>query len=206
MKRQLISLFLIFLTTGIYAHVEITYPTVPTTYSPGEQIEIQWRAVIPHNTLNYDLYFSANDGTTWEIIKFDIAAETLKYTWTVPDVPTMGAKIKIIQDNSDFDYEAISTKFTIAGSTLFSRQVEYLVTPPYPNPFNYSATFTFRYPVSDPYTMKVYNSVGQLLRTFTNINTDQFTLYRDDLAAGSYFYQVYSDKNQNVAGGKLVIW
>ena len=116
MKHTLI-LFLALLTFGqLKAHVNLTSPQGGEVFQPGQTVNIQWEIVIQHNTLNWDVYFSGDGGSTWEIIRADLDASLLNYQWTVPQINTTQGRIKIVQDNVEFDYEDISGNFTISST------------------------------------------------------------------------------------------
>ncbi|MCB0637338.1 MAG: T9SS type A sorting domain-containing protein [Lewinella sp.] len=72
-----------------------------------------------------------------------------------------------------------------------------------PNPFHGTATLTFPNPNSEPYTLRLTNAQGQVVRTYTNIRTTQQTIDQDGLPAGVYFYQLSSQ--QAMAAGRMVI-
>ena len=125
-----------------YAHVELISPEGGESFSPDETVSIQWKELIPHNTLNWDLYFSNDGGSTWLIIEEDIAIETLIYAWTVLDDATNEGRIRIVQDNVDSDYEDMSGNFTISGTTAVFTDVNNIPWKVYPNPFKDRAVLT----------------------------------------------------------------
>jgi hypothetical protein len=205
MKKIFIIVFTSFLANGLFAHVGIIYPAGNESYIPGEEVNIQWKILIPHNTINWDLYFSIDDGNSWVTIKLDIPLTTLTYKWTVPDVSTTKAKIKIVQDNSDLDYEGLSNIFKISGTTGLTEQPEYIVNLPFPNPFSYYTTLNYRNPERVHHSLHIYNEKGQLVKILTNGISDQFVVYRENLAYGSYYFQLFADNKRKVATGKLIV-
>jgi hypothetical protein len=123
------------------AHVQLDYPVGGETFSSGESINIQWTLQISHDQDNWDLYFSTDGGTSWEAIELDIENARLNYRWTVPDLDTDMAKIKIVQDNPGADYIGVSGDFTIQTASaledendLYPRHI--VLHENYPNPFN----------------------------------------------------------------------
>jgi hypothetical protein len=64
----------------------------------------------------------------------------------------------------------------------------------YPNPFNSSTIISYELPKRSGVQLKIYNSVGQLVKTL--VNTEQEASYytillnTDDFASGVYFYQL----------------
>ncbi len=111
-------LSVLFFSFNARAHVVIDYPKGGETLTSGSMVTIQWHIAIPHNTLNWDLYFSSNGGTTWQVIQLDLPAGDLSYVWQVPATAGTQSRVKVIQDNSDQDYEDQSMNFTIQTTAL----------------------------------------------------------------------------------------
>jgi hypothetical protein len=64
----------------------------------------------------------------------------------------------------------------------------------FPNPFNPSTTITYDIPRNVAVTLRVYNAIGQEVRTLVNEVQDAGTysvlLKSTDLVSGMYFYQL----------------
>ena len=67
------------------AHVALDYPQGGETFTVGQTIVIEWHIVAPHNTLNWDLFFSVDGGETWDTLQMDIPTSQLSYEWLIPD-------------------------------------------------------------------------------------------------------------------------
>lgn len=71
---------------------------------------------------------------------------------------------------------------------------EYLISQNYPNPFNPSTTISYALPKAEMVTIKVYNLLGQVVRTLVNQNqsagTHTISFKADDLTSGIYFYSI----------------
>lgn len=73
-----------------------------------------------------------------------------------------------------------------------------------PNPFNEAATVTFSNPNLDCFTFKMFDCFGSLIKTIDNINSNSFQLYRKNLNAGFYYFNLYNSE-KNHYSGKLLI-
>ncbi|MCF8379634.1 MAG: T9SS type A sorting domain-containing protein [Bacteroidales bacterium] len=198
LSLQIISFF------SAEAHVALTTPTGGETFIPGQTISISWQVVISHNTLNWDLFFSTDGGATWNIIQADISEAALSYEWTVPDINTNQAKIRVVQDNVDSDYSDDSDNFTIAAPTGTGKnnfEPEWSISP---NPFNETARLNFENPEQSSYTFTLINSLGQAVRIVENIVTDQLIIEKGNLAEGLYFFQL-SSGNAILVSDRLVV-
>ena len=71
---------------------------------------------------------------------------------------------------------------------------EYSISQNYPNPFNPSTTISYALPNSEMVTIRVYNLLGQVVRTLVNQNqsagTHTISFKADDLTSGIYFYSI----------------
>ena len=74
----------------------------------------------------------------------------------------------------------------------------------YPNPFNTSATLKFENFANNNCTLLLYNLYGQIVRTVTNITSDEIEIERKNLSSGLYFFQMRSENNIH-AEGKFII-
>ncbi len=106
------------------AHVALDSPLGGETFTEGEVVDIQWHIVIPHDLQNWDLYFSQDGGSNWEVIEMNLPPAQLNYLWTVPGVETAQGRIRIYMDNTGVDYEDQSGDFTINLLPTFDVQVD----------------------------------------------------------------------------------
>lgn len=101
-----------------HAHVALDFPVGGETFNEGEEINIRWHIVIPHDLQNWDLYFSDDGGASWQVIELDLPPDQLDYLWTVPGISTTQGRIRIYMDNSGTDYEDQSDDFTIVAASV----------------------------------------------------------------------------------------
>jgi hypothetical protein len=94
-------------------------------FTAGETVTLKWDIMINHY-VPHRIYFSSAAGQPWQLI--DSIPETsgkkaMTYTWTVPQVASTSARIRIFQsfvskpgDQTD-DYTIVSKDFTITKPT-----------------------------------------------------------------------------------------
>ena len=186
------------------AHVSLTNPEGGETFQPGETVDVSWVVVQSHNTLNWDLLYTEDGGYSWDTIKADIRVETLSYQWMVPAISTMQARIKVVQDNVNADYESTSPNFTIGGTTGIHDPHDLIQIKISPNPFMDYTTIAFENPRHLNHTLTIFNTQGGIVRSIPNITTGRVKVERKDLTAGLYFIRL-RDENEIRAIGKLAI-
>lgn len=96
-----------------FAHVILDSPVGGENYDPDQIVKIRWTINVPHTQNNWDLYFSSDGGSTWQNLALDLPVAQLYYDWTVPEIETSQAKIKIVMDNEGTNYEDDSGNFLI---------------------------------------------------------------------------------------------
>ena len=110
--------YLILLCVGavaaqLSAHVDLDYPSGGEVFSAGGTVIIQWTEAVPHDTENWDLFYSSDGGTTWDTVMIDVPYAFLNHNWSVPSKSTNQGMIRVRQDNPGRDYESTSGAFSI---------------------------------------------------------------------------------------------
>ncbi len=87
-------------------------------YFPGEGLLMHWEDNGTGNNQR-TLEYSTDNGTTWNLIANNIAANALAYDWGIPNVTaTTTAKVRITENSTG--YSSTSGRFTIAGPVYHS--------------------------------------------------------------------------------------
>ena len=71
----------------------------------------------------------------------------------------------------------------------------------FPNPFKEIVTIEVN--ISEPYTLKLYDVTGKLLRDYKNINNDKLVIERGSLSSGTYLLKIINNKGTRMK--KLII-
>jgi hypothetical protein len=170
------------LVSGAMAHVSLDYPVGGESFDAGEIVEIRWHIIIQHAQENWDLHFSPDGGQTWENLRLDLPTSQLTFQWTVPEVETDQARIRVTQDNIGSDYQDVSGDFTIQQASTSAPAVDegrprtFALQANYPNPFNASTTIGYLLDKKMDVRLIIYNIRGQMITT----------LVEEHQAAGSY--------------------
>jgi len=200
--------FLLFIGVSVMfqleGHVELTNPEGGESYHPGNVVTVTWIEVVRHNPLNWDLLFSGDGGSSWDTIKANIPVETLSYQWTVPETSTVKARIKIVQDNVNDDYEWSSNNFTIVSATGIGAPLNLIQMNIYPNPLIDYTSIEFENSMHINYTLDIYNTQGRIVRSIPNITSGKVKVEKKNLMAGLYIIRLRNE-NEILATGKLAI-
>ncbi len=98
-----------------FGHVRLNSPNGGEQLTVGESFTIEWRVVIAHNTLNWDVFYSTEtNGGPWTTISLDLPPGDTSinsihtYEWTVPNDLAEDAWVRVVMDNSGADYQDVS--------------------------------------------------------------------------------------------------
>ncbi len=163
------------------AHVALDFPVGGETFEANSTITIRWHAEIDHGPCNWDLYFSANGGSTWQPIVVDLPKEQTTYDWIVLMVSTQQGEIRVVQDNQNgIPYDDYSGVFTIEIPTGISennvRNLSFKLFPAFPDPFNPSTKIRYSVAAAGFVTLTVYDLLGSEVKT----------LVKEEKPAGAY--------------------
>jgi len=194
------------------AHVGLNYPIGDEEFKAGTTINIRWYIAIDHGECSWNIYFSPDNGYSWTTVAENLSKSQLEYLWTIPEVSTASAKIKIIQNNYiGIKYETESGNFKISAVTAgipseVNELNKYSLCPAYPNPFNSSTRITFNLPQDEQVQLTIYNIAGEKITSLLNEDISA-GLHSIDWNAGGLTTGVYlySIQTRNFSQTRKVI-
>jgi len=186
------------------AHVELATPEGGETYYSGALVDVSWAETQAHNTLNWDLLYTLDSGSSWDTLEADIPLEARSYEWKVPVTATVNAKIRIVQDNVGDDYQGTSANFTILVATGLGDPQKQIQMNVYPNPMLDYTIVEFENSMNVSHTLSIYNTQGKKLMSVHDITSGFVRVRRKNLAAGLYFISLRDEKEVR-AMSKIVI-
>lgn len=147
---------------------------------------------------SHDVFHSSDSGATWTIFMnginttcpYGVAGflETSSYVFCGIEGGCAGSVFRI-------DKNQVISGIETKGQNIFFSV--------FPNPTNQTATLKFNNSTKDNFTLTLFDSKGNLMRTVHNITADKVEIDRQNLTRGLYFFRLQSDKQ--IAIGKLTI-
>ncbi|HVG60370.1 MAG TPA: lamin tail domain-containing protein [Hyalangium sp.] len=92
----------------------LTAPNGGESWSGGSSRAITWTS---SNVSNVKLEYSTNNGTSWTVIASSVAASTGSSTWTVPNVATTQARVRVSDAQNGTPVDTSNNVFTITSSS-----------------------------------------------------------------------------------------
>jgi hypothetical protein len=195
-SKIIFTVFLLGSTLTLFAHVELDNPKGGEVFVSGSTVTIQWHITITHVTLNWDLLFSPDGGTTWEAIHMDIPAGALSYQWHVPDLSTTQARVSIIQDNEGQDYQDESTNFTIQSNSTSIPTIPDFEVRVHPNPASDMLAIEFGTQNNWPSQIILFDVMGQSVWR-SKVISKTILIPVDELTSGIYYLQFKLTNSQS---------
>ncbi len=208
----LLSFFVIIFNVNTNAHVKLDFPVGGETFEANATITIMWHAEIDHGPCNWDLYFSSDGGSNWQVIVLDLPKPQITYNWTVSSISTQQGKIRVVQDNENvIPYDDVSGPFTIdvpSGTGNDQAKItNFKLFPAYPNPFNPTTKIKFETPQAGFVSLKIYDLLGEEITTLVNADKPagiyEVSFDGSNLSSGVYIYRLSEGKYTSVR--KLVL-
>ena len=113
-----------------------------------------------------------------------------------------------------YSYTIKATNTSIPSKqSLINLPKEFKLNQNYPNPFNPTTHITFQIPDEVCMTLKIYNSLGQLVRTIldSKLNAGEYTVpwdgldeYFQQVGSGIYFFELKSDEFRELRKALLI--
>ena len=161
--------------------------------TPKDTTEIKWQS---SGIDSVNIYYSTDNGNSWNTIVNNYDATIGSYKWHVPSVESDKCKIKIVNADADSRHNTFKSDstFTIGSATgIISESIplKYSLSENYPNPFNPTTTISYTLPAASNVSIRVYNVIGQLVDIL--VDSRQSAGYHSvvfdasDLSSGVYF-------------------
>lgn len=160
--------------------VNVSYSTDNVTFSTVENL----RDSAPNDTLSsiHKYYFTLPSPVNTRYVKFSTIAPGGAWIF-VDEYQALGPVVTAIEQEPS----SIPTKFALSNN--------------YPNPFNPSTNIKFSIAQSGNVSLKIYNALGQLVKTiidnvYENKGSYEFNVNMDNFASGIYFYMLNQGNQQ----------
>ena len=199
LRNILFFLYLILLVCkSAFAHVELTYPEGGETFYTNDTIIIKWVETQAHDAQNWELYFSPDAGENWQAINTNIPVAQREYAWIIPTTETNRGRVRVVQNNSETDYQDFSGNFSIEIATGVGEENNYSSVFDsfyhYPNPLKTKAIFSFTLKKKEKLSIVLYAFDGSKVAEIVNavyFSGDQKLVWdASALDIGIYFYAI----------------
>ncbi|MEO0126030.1 MAG: FG-GAP-like repeat-containing protein, partial [candidate division WOR-3 bacterium] len=102
--------------------VRLNHPNGFQIFFPGDTVRITWRTFKPPTCDSLSLFFSSDNGNTYEVIATGISDADTSYLWRVPNVRSDSCLIKVIAYGPGWQYDESDAFFAIFPTGIGERK------------------------------------------------------------------------------------
>jgi len=163
----------------------------------GNKIQLRWKTETEVNNYGFEIERS-NDNSHWNTINFVEGAgnsnSPKNYQYFDSNIGQLGNyyyRLKQIDNDGTYEYSDV---ITVGVGT----PDKYTLSQNYPNPFNPTTTISFTLPRSGNVTLKVFNSIGEEVKTLVNgfveAGSHSFNFNGENITSGMYLYRLSTEE------------
>jgi photosystem II stability/assembly factor-like uncharacterized protein len=189
---------------GTIIATESTVPVEFTSFSAiADQynVTLSWSTSTETNNSGFEILRSAQTDN-WEKIGFvegqGTSTQENNYSFVDENLGVGNFSYKLVQ----IDFDGTRTESDVVKVEINSLPAEYDLSQNYPNPFNPSTTIKYTIPSGEFVNLRVFNSIGEEVKTLVNEykteGTHEVKFDAADLSSGIYFYKIDAGKFSSI--------
>ncbi len=182
--------------------VEITFPNGGEVLYPDSTYRIEW---VCDTTVNYvNLYYSKDNGATWNLITGGYMAEIHYYDWKIPDITSDSVLVKIENNSDTLIYDISDSVFAINPTWVGDLiNISHITIPTLS-----TGGIAIKYELceSTPINVKIYDMIGRLVKKETLHLKRGRSIYNIPVnRQGIYFVKIYNTNGELLKQGKVSV-
>ncbi|MFA6978706.1 MAG: T9SS type A sorting domain-containing protein [Ignavibacteriaceae bacterium] len=197
-KIKMIIYYNILLSPPYYHFV---FPQGGEVFQVGTVIDIKFDSFLSYPSARNDLFFSSDNGTSWDYIGATPTQFDSIYSWTIPSINSDKCKIRV----GDYPCVYAENTGTFTISTTVPVEVDlaaeksFNLSQNYPNPFNPVTTISYSVHEFGLVNITIFDMLGRNIKTLVNKvqNPGEYSVPFDasQLSGGVYYYRITTNEN-----------
>jgi hypothetical protein len=154
--------------------VKVLRPNGGEVFQTGTQQLIRWQTFHPPRCNSLSLFYSVDNGRSYDTIITGLPGADSSYLWTVQDTFSDSCKVKIIAYGPGWQFDESDGVFTITPSGIEESKpgnLSYFKFEMLPNPAKGKIRFKI-WNANQDLTLKIYNLAGELVKSFSLITNN----------------------------------
>jgi hypothetical protein len=179
------------------SYITVSSPNGGEDWQVGSSHDITWTTNLTMGGVKIE--YSADNGSSWSEIIAGIPADTLAYSWTIPNTPSDSCLLRITDTSSGGPSDTSDAIFTISPATAVPISELPEVYSFYVNRITGSNQFEIRYalPEKAEFILEVYDIKGTKIKELSEENNAGFYSRKIDMSgepSGVYFIRMEANK------------
>ncbi len=182
--------------------IEITYPNGGEVLYPDSTYRIEW---VCDTTVDYvNLYYSKDNGKTWDLITSGYIAGSHYYDWKTPDITGDSLLIKIENNSDTLIYDISDNVFAINPTWVGDLVNIFRITIPTLSVNGISIKYELSNAI--PIKVKIYDTAGRLIKDETLQLGRGKDIYNIPInSKGIYFVKIYDNNGKLIGQSKVTV-
>ncbi len=192
--------------------VKIIRPNGGETFQGNTQELIRWQKFYPPRCDSFSLFYSLDNGRTYDTIITGIPGADTSYLWAVPDTSSDSCKIKIITYGPGWQYDESDGVFTITPSgidEIASPSLAMTSSKISPNVIKSQTIISFSLPTAQKISLRLYDITGKLIKVlfdgYKESGIYKINLKAKDYSSGIYFIHFKTDAAKPIIERLLIV-
>jgi len=159
--------------------VKVIRPNGGEIFHRLTQEQIRWQKFYPPRCDSLSLFYSLDNGRSYDTIITGLSGTDTSYLWTVPDPSSDSCKVKIIAYGPGWQYDESDGVFTINPYCIeenTSQTLNHFRFEMFPNPAKGKIRFKIWNVGKKDLSLKIYNLAGELVKSFILTTKNQSAL------------------------------
>jgi len=152
--------------------VRLLRPNGGEVFQDSTQELIRWQKFYPPRCDSLSLFYSTDNGQTYQTIVHSLQSTDTSYLWTVPSVNSDSCKIKIIAYGPGWQYDESDGNFSITSTAINEiaslSLAKTLSVRAFPNPAKALTAIHYSLPAQSKVLLNLYDISGRLVKTLVN--------------------------------------
>jgi len=189
---------------GTIIATDATVPVELTSFSAiadQNNVTLSWSTSTETNNSGFEILRSAQNDN-WEKIGFvegqGTSTQENNYSYVDENLVAGNFSYKLVQ----IDFDGTRTESDVVNVEINSLPTDYSLSQNYPNPFNPSTTIKYTIPSGEFVNLRVFNSIGEEVKTLVNEykteGSHEVKFNAADLSSGIYFYRIDTGKFSSI--------
>ena len=193
--------------------VRVVRPNGSETFQGNAQELIRWQKFYPPRCDSLSLFYSLDNGRTYDTIITGFSGADSSYLWTVPDTSSDSCKVKIIAYGPGWQYDESDGVFSITAIGINEiaspNRVAMTSIKITPNLFKSQTTICYTLPFAQNIRLRLFDITGKLVKVFCDEYKEsgiyKINLKAKEFSSGIYFIRFQTESSKSIIERIMII-
>jgi hypothetical protein len=193
--------------------VKVIRPNGGEIFHRLTQEQIRWQKFYPPRCNSLSLFYSLDNGRTYDTIITGLPGVDSSYLWTVPDTSSDSCKVKIIAYGPGWQYDESDGVFSITAIGINEiaspNRVAMTSIKITPNLFKSQTTICYTLPFAQNIRLRLFDITGKLVKVFCDEYKEsgiyKINLKAKEFSSGIYFIRFQTESSKSIIERLVIV-